>query len=166
MKQAGYIMPFLFLAFFVAVANAQGFLSPPPPPPPAPTLPRQQLPSPSGYGFNDEFFIPPMELAELERKALDGDGESAERIARYFDFYVLDHKSARYWMQISAEDDYGLGQFNFAYMLDSSNSPPQGEDKEAVKLDRERACFWLKKAIGNRVKVEDIYSRFKSHCKL
>jgi TPR repeat protein len=117
-------------------------------------------------GDNDVFAIPSEELAVLKAKALGGDGESARKIAIYFNFYKYDALSGKYWLQISAEDGYELGQLNLAEELDDAENVYRSEPPDEIQRDKERACFWFKKAAENGAKADEIDADARKHCKL
>jgi TPR repeat protein len=159
MKQPAIIVALIASAFVAAKTGAQDSPSSPVPP------------SAPGKGeSNNALRISPTQLAELENRALNaGDGSAAWDVAHYFDRYKNDHQRASYWFQISAENGYDLGQYTFAVILDGMKDYNSPKSSDVISRDRERACFWLRKALSNdtpphRAAAKVVYKQIIFRC--
>jgi TPR repeat protein len=81
------------------------------------------------------FFINEKEMASVEKKALDGDPESADRLGMYYSMVKYDLKSSIYWTSIAAENGSVKGQYNLGVLLRDDPDPK----------NRRRAVYWLKR---------------------
>jgi TPR repeat protein len=98
----------------------------------------------SGFSFafgtqgflEKDFVLNPQQKQELIKQALDGSGQAALRLSRFYSNVTLDLDEALKWAIIGAEN----GDLNCEYtaygFLDKRVSPD----------DRRRAQFWLKQA--------------------
>jgi|WetSurMetagenome_2_1015567.scaffolds.fasta_scaffold195481_1 TPR repeat protein len=74
-------------------------------------------------------------MASIEKKALDGDPESADRLGMYYSMVKYDLKSAVYWTSIAAENGSVKGQYNLGVLLRDDPDPK----------NRRRAVYWLRR---------------------
>lgn len=97
--------------------------------------------------MNAGFYLDPLEVMELEQKALKGDTEAANRLALYYRYYENDEEGTLKWHQVGAKfnDPAAYRNLGFFYMTNHK----YGDD--------EKAAYWFKKAIqdGNPAVVKD-----------
>jgi TPR repeat protein len=78
-------------------------------------------------------------IAGVEKDALNGSGEAANRLSKYYAAIRLDVVQELYWARIAAENGSDpIFMYNYAVLL---NSLPNVD-----KNERMRVRFWLKKA--------------------
>jgi TPR repeat protein len=85
------------------------------------------------------------DLKNLSQKALEGDGVAAFKVARYYDTENINAKINRFWLMISAEDGYPLGEYNYAFHLAETGSP-LNSSRADEPTDHDRARFWFRRA--------------------
>jgi TPR repeat protein len=110
-----------------------------------------------------EFFIPSDELPSLEQKALEGDIEANKRLHTYYAIYKADYWRGRFWLQIGAENGSPEAQYEFAKLL-LSDLPVR--DAETLEQDKERACFWLRRAIASKLPITEVYVSYLDKCRI
>jgi TPR repeat protein len=91
--------------------------------------------------INAKYQIPKHELAAVRAAALDGSGDSAQRLYKHFSMFALDEKEAFFWAQISAENGNPQGQHAYGFMLLQQKS----------EKSRARAVYWIRLAAGQGV---------------
>jgi TPR repeat protein len=125
--------------------------------------PSEQSPATEiNHGMEEQFAIPANRLLEFEHSALSGDNGAAARVSEYFSLYQQDQKQGMYWLQIEAENGSPYAQYNLAILL-TNVLPPR--DAERLKQDRIRACFWLAKAMANKLTHDRASSaQLSEHC--
>lgn len=87
---------------------------------------------------NASYIIPADDLPKMRKEALLGSADSAQRLHKFFDFVVLDHSQALYWLQISAENGGAISQYNWGKELIN-----RGDEQ-----NRLRGIYWLRLAAG------------------
>jgi TPR repeat protein len=92
------------------------------------------------------FVLTPAQVQELTGQALDGSGDSALRLSRFYSNVTVDLDEALRWAIIGAENGDANCEFTAYALLHARVSPD----------DRRRSQFWLKKAAeqGYRPAVE------------
>ena len=83
-----------------------------------------------------EFVLTPQQVKQLTNEALDGSGQAALRLSRFYSNVVTNLDEAMKWAVIGAENGDANCQYTAYAFLDRRMSPE----------DRRRAIFWLKKA--------------------
>jgi TPR repeat protein len=58
-----------------------------------------------------------VQISSLEKLAKSGDNEAAAKLARYFDFYVHDYDSAKFWFETAARNGHVQSQYNLGVRL-------------------------------------------------
>jgi len=76
----------------------------------------------------------------LETRAEAGDNEAAAKLARYYDFYVHDYNSAKYWFEKAARNGHVQSQYNLGVRLYLKK-----RDAESCK----EAQYWFRMALAN-----------------
>jgi len=77
-------------------------------------------------------------LQKLEKKALAGSPDAANRLSTYYDYSVLNTQKRDYWVQIAAENGSAVAQGNYGMHF-----PLQKEEQN------KRSVFWLEKSRSN-----------------
>ena len=83
-----------------------------------------------------EFVLTPQQVKQLTNEALDGSGQAALRLSRFYSNVVTNLDEAMKWAVIGAEDGDANCQYTTYAFL----------DRRMSLEDRRRAVFWLKKA--------------------
>lgn len=100
----------------------------------------------SVHGGNQEFALNKVQIAALEGQALDGSGDAAAKLAKYYSMVALQYDEAIFWYQIGAENGSIEAMYGFWSMGHAGNDPKE----------RRRGLFWLRKAasLGDKASVE------------
>jgi hypothetical protein len=86
--------------------------------------------------MNQSLFIPDSEIPALEKEALEGSGQAAEKLALYYDFFNARSRASDdpslYWHTVAAENGNCSEMHWLGYLLSSSADP----------RDKIRSRFW------------------------
>jgi TPR repeat protein len=96
--------------------------------------------------------LDPETIAMLRAKAVQGEGEAAQRLANFYGLVALDYKQELFWWRIAAEDNLPLGQYNYGTLIaDDSTARAAGEptDGEEGRLEKLRGQYWMDRAKKN-----------------
>lgn len=115
MKPKAYI--FIALALAMTISGAHGF----------------QTKYTSG---EEDYVLTEAQRTHLAESALDGSGDAALQLSRFYSHVLMDLDQGLHWALIGAENGDPKSQFTvFAYLSRRESSD-----------DKQRAIFWLKKA--------------------
>lgn len=92
--------------------------------------------------MNEGFRLSEDEVLRLHREAASGSGEAANKLAIYYEYYMGDSAVSLDWYQISAENGYFLGMYNYAKRIEMYTDPKKEHSDAEI-----RARFWYKKVI-------------------
>ena len=131
-----HLAPLLYLILSIAAFRGNAATPEPQPQPqprpPAPIDPK--LPPPPS--MNDSANIPPSLLSSYKKNALDGDADTAFRVADYYSLIVNSPSEYRYWLVIAAENGNLIAEYNLGKQLLQSTE----------WRSRQRGAFWLRKS--------------------
>lgn len=94
----------------------------------------------STYWISDE------EIQILEKKATNGDKNSAFKLYQYHMFVSLDQDLEFKWLEIAAENGHPIAQSNLA-------------DLFFTQGNKEKAIFWAERAHRNGAKLPEVASQ-------
>lgn len=80
------------------------------------------------------------QISKLENLAQAGNNEAAAKLARYFDFYLHDYDSAKFWFETAARNGHVQSQYNLGVRLMTKR-------KDAVSC--REAQSWFRMALEN-----------------
>jgi TPR repeat protein len=90
-----------------------------------------------------DFAITNAQRDQLMRSALDGSGDAAFHLFRFYAYTLDNLDEALRWAIIGAENGDANCQYSAAIFLNNKNSPG----------DKKRSLFWLKKAASQGLKI-------------
>jgi hypothetical protein len=101
---------------------------------------------------NAPFIIPSADLPTIEKQALEGSPDAAQRLYRYYRKVALNSEAAVYWAQIAADNGDATGQYAFGLEL------LERKDEDSAV----RAKYWIRRAAeqGNS-RARDVLDRLE-----
>ena len=67
--------------------------------------------------IDEDLMLTMEEISMMEVRAHAGDNDAAAKLARYYDFYVRDYKSAKFWFEHAARNGHVQSQYNLGVRL-------------------------------------------------
>ena len=86
---------------------------------------------------NQDLRLSTSQTEEFEQMALAGDGQAAHKLYQHYALTQQNHEIGEYWLTVSAENGFLIGQYKLAIILSKSES----------QRDQKRAVFWVRKAV-------------------